>query len=98
MRGGVLRVNPCVVVGVPWRDEHGSSRFQKRYATCYHWQHMTERIHDQNLHVRVTEDEMRMLRALATESGLSTSDTVRQLVRRAFAERFNEGMKRPKRR
>jgi hypothetical protein len=58
---------------------------------------MAERHHDQNLHVRVTEDEMRMLRALATDSGLSTSDTVRQLVRRAFAERFNEGTKRPRR-
>jgi|HubBroStandDraft_2_1064218.scaffolds.fasta_scaffold196085_2 hypothetical protein len=55
----------------------------------------TER--DQNLHVRMTENEMRMLRALAIDDGLSTSDTVRQLVRRAFAERFPEGAKRPKR-
>lgn len=60
---------------------------------------MTERHHDQNLHVRVTEDELRMLRALATDSGLSASDALRQLVRRAFAERFpSEGTKRPPRR
>jgi hypothetical protein len=45
---------------------------------------------DQNLHVRMTEDEMRKLRAIADDDGLSTSDTVRQLVRRAFADRFPE--------
>jgi hypothetical protein len=39
---------------------------------------------------RMTEDEMRKLRAIATDDGLSTSDTVRQLVRRAFADRFPE--------
>ncbi|HSY22443.1 MAG TPA: hypothetical protein VK841_10030 [Polyangiaceae bacterium] len=43
---------------------------------------------DQNLHVRTTEDEMRMLRALADADGLSTSDVVRQLIRRAFMDRW----------
>jgi hypothetical protein len=43
---------------------------------------------DQNLHVRMAEEEMRMLRAIAEADGLSTSDVVRQLVRRAFMERW----------
>jgi hypothetical protein len=51
---------------------------------------MADRERDQNLHVRMAEEEMRMLRALTEDMGLSTSDVVRQLIRRAFAERSNE--------
>jgi hypothetical protein len=38
------------------------------------------------LNVRMTEDEMAMIRDLAERFGLSQSDTIRQLVRRAHAE------------
>lgn len=44
----------------------------------------------------LSDDEDRMLRALAAADGLSSSDIVRQLVRKAFAERFAEGTKMPK--
>jgi hypothetical protein len=54
----------------------------------------TER--DKRLHMLLSDDEDRMLRALAAADGLSSSDIVRQLVRKAFAERFAEGTKMPK--
>lgn len=38
------------------------------------------------LNVRVSEDEMAMLQAVAEAIGLSQSDTVRQLIRRAYVE------------
>ena len=47
------------------------------------------------LNVRVTEDEGRMLKALAEHQGLSASDILRQYIRRAFAEAFPP--KKPKR-
>ena len=40
------------------------------------------------LNVRVTDDEDRMLKALAEHQGLSASDIIRQYIRRAFAEAF----------
>jgi uncharacterized protein (DUF1778 family) len=49
---------------------------------------MTERERTLTLNVRVSEDEDRMLRAIAKKQGLSVSDTIRQYIRRAFAEAF----------
>lgn len=40
------------------------------------------------INVRVTDDEDRMLKALAENQGMSISDVVRQFIRRAFAEAF----------
>jgi hypothetical protein len=57
---------------------------------------MTSTEREKRLHMLLSDDEDRMLRALAAVDGLSASDTVRQLIRRAFAERFDEGTKRAK--
>jgi hypothetical protein len=46
----------------------------------------TER--EKRLHMLLSEAEDRMLRALADDTGLSVSDYVRQLLRRAFLERW----------
>jgi hypothetical protein len=43
---------------------------------------------DRVLNVRMTDDEDRMLKALAEHQGMSISDVIRQYVRRAFAEAF----------
>jgi uncharacterized protein (DUF1778 family) len=40
------------------------------------------------LNVRVTEDEDRMVKALAEHHGMSISDVIRQYIRRAFIEAF----------
>lgn len=40
------------------------------------------------LNVRVTDDEDRMLKALAENQGMSISDVIRQFIRHAFAESF----------
>ena len=48
------------------------------------------------LNVRLTDGEMDMVKELAEASGLSQSDTVRQLVRRAHEE-LSEKAKRKKR-
>ena len=40
------------------------------------------------LNVRMTDDEARMLKALAEHQGMSISDVIRQYVRRAFTEAF----------
>jgi uncharacterized protein (DUF1778 family) len=40
------------------------------------------------INVRVTDDEDRMLKALAEHQGMSISDVVRQYIRRAFIEAF----------
>lgn len=42
---------------------------------------------DATLTVRVSAEERRMLEQLADEAGVSSSDIVRMLVRRAFADR-----------
>jgi uncharacterized protein (DUF1778 family) len=47
---------------------------------------MAERI--KALNVRVTDDEDRMLRAIAEHQGLNISDVIRQYIRRAFIEAF----------
>ncbi len=38
------------------------------------------------LNVRVTDEEGEMLKALAEAQGLSASDVVRQMIRRAYAD------------
>jgi hypothetical protein len=45
---------------------------------------------DYMLRVRMSDDERRQLEWLADEDGLTASDAVRQLVRRAFMERATE--------
>jgi hypothetical protein len=40
------------------------------------------------LTIRVTEDEMRMLKELADVDGITASDVVRMFVRHTHAERF----------
>lgn len=47
------------------------------------------------LTIRVTPDEMRMLKELADEAGLTSSDVVRLFIRRLHVERF--GVAKPKR-
>jgi uncharacterized protein (DUF1778 family) len=54
---------------------------------------MVER--DKMLNIRISDDEDRMLKALAEYTGLSISDVIRQYIRRAFAEAFPP-TKRPK--
>jgi hypothetical protein len=39
-----------------------------------------------NLNVRMTNEELAMLRDVAERNGFSLSDAIRQLVRRAYAE------------
>jgi uncharacterized protein (DUF1778 family) len=46
------------------------------------------------INVRVTDDEDRMLKALAEHQGLRITDVIRQFIRRAFADAFPP--KRPK--
>ncbi len=50
----------------------------------------------ERLNVRIAPDEMAMLNALADAEGLSASDVVRTLVRRAYAERFGDKKPKPK--
>ena len=45
---------------------------------------------DYMLRVRMSDDERRQLQWLADEDGLTASDAVRQLIRRAFVERATE--------
>lgn len=56
---------------------------------------MVERQRTGTLNIRVSEDEDRMVRALAEHQGLSVSDVIRQYIRRAFAEAFSPA-RRPK--
>jgi uncharacterized protein (DUF1778 family) len=53
---------------------------------------MVER--DRMLNVRISDDEDRMLKALAEHQGMSISDVLRQYIRRAFAEAFPPKKKR----
>lgn len=48
------------------------------------------------LTVRMSPEEMAMLKRLAESDGVSSSDLVRQFVRRQHAERFGEPRPRPK--
>ena len=45
---------------------------------------------DKRLHMLMADEEWAWLQALADKDGLSASDVVRQLVRRAHAEAFCE--------
>jgi uncharacterized protein (DUF1778 family) len=49
---------------------------------------MVERTRTRALNIRVTDDEDRMVKALAEHQGMSISDVIRQYIRRAFAETF----------
>jgi uncharacterized protein (DUF1778 family) len=49
---------------------------------------MVERMRTRTLQVRVTDDEHRMIQALAEHQGISISDVVRLYIRRAFADAF----------
>jgi hypothetical protein len=42
------------------------------------------------LHLRVSEEEIAMLRALAEDRGLTASDIVRTMVREAYRQRFGD--------
>ena len=48
---------------------------------------------DLMFHVRMADEERRMLEALAEEEGISASDWVRITIRRSFTEHF--GRRRP---
>jgi hypothetical protein len=48
----------------------------------------------ERLNVRTAPEELAMLEALASSYGVSASDVVRTLIRRAYADRF--GDKKPK--
>ena len=48
----------------------------------------------ERLGLRIAPEEVEMLQTLADADGLSASDIVRSLIRRAYAERFGE--KKPK--
>jgi uncharacterized protein (DUF1778 family) len=49
---------------------------------------------ERRLHMLLSDDEDRMIRALAEDSGLSVSDFLRQQIRRAFTERWPTKAKR----
>jgi transcriptional regulator CtsR len=46
----------------------------------------TER--EKRLHMLLSDDEDRMIRAIADADGLSVSDAIRQMIRRTFMERW----------
>jgi hypothetical protein len=48
--------------------------------------HLLEMQRERVLNVRLAEEEVAMVKALTAHSGLKQSDTVRQLIRRAFDE------------
>lgn len=50
----------------------------------------TQRERAEMFTVRMTADEIAMLRALAEADGLSQSDVVRVFIRRSYAERFGD--------
>jgi hypothetical protein len=51
---------------------------------------------DRQINIRMTEAEVAMLQAVADSLGLNQSDTVRQLVRKAYTEYGGPSTKRPK--
>ena len=52
---------------------------------------------NEKFQLRVTAEERKMLEALAEKWGFSASDTVRQLIRRAFDAEVTTAPKKPKR-
>jgi uncharacterized protein (DUF1778 family) len=59
---------------------------------------MVERKRTRNLNVRMLDDELAMLDAIAEREGISVSDWVRQTVRAAFRKAFGADAKPPKKR
>jgi hypothetical protein len=57
---------------------------------------MSPKRFEERLHILVSTDERRMLDELAQRDGLTPSDVVRQLVRRAHAATFGEPPLKPK--
>jgi uncharacterized protein (DUF1778 family) len=49
---------------------------------------MVDRRRNETMTIRLSDDEDRMLRAVAEHQGLSVSDAIRQYIRRAFFEAF----------
>jgi hypothetical protein len=47
---------------------------------------MVERVRERVLNVRLSDDEVKMVKGLTEHVGLSQSDTIRQLIRKAHAE------------
>jgi len=43
--------------------------------------------------IRISEDERRMLKVIAEEDGLTSSDVVRQFIRREWLRRYGSGLK-----
>ena len=65
-------------------------------CTSYvHNEHMAPTEREKRLHMLLSDDEDRMLRALADDAGLTASDIVRQLIRAAFIDRFGPPKKKP---
>jgi hypothetical protein len=57
---------------------------------------MVERKRTKALNVRMTDDELSMLDAVAERDGISVSDWIRQVVRGAFRKAFGADAKPPK--
>jgi uncharacterized protein (DUF1778 family) len=58
---------------------------------------MSPMTRDARLGLRVAQEEIDMLTALADRAGVSSSDMVRMLIRRAHAEAFGERKPKSKR-
>lgn len=54
---------------------------------------MAERLRKKTLNVRMLDDELAMLDAVAERAGLKVSDWIRQAVRRAFRRDFGADAK-----
>ena len=61
-----------------------------RKEECLTPNYVTTRVH--TVSIRMTDEELEMLRAVAEVSGLGLSDWVRQRVRREHIKRFPKGM------
>jgi hypothetical protein len=57
---------------------------------------MAPLVRDQLFQLRMTDDEKRMLEALAENEGLTASDKVRQLIRKDFAATFGQPLPKQK--
>ena len=51
---------------------------------------MSPEPHDQRFTLRISPTELSMLTALAESTGLSSSDVVRQLIRREYTEKIGD--------
>ncbi|HVU00388.1 MAG TPA: hypothetical protein VHE30_01500 [Polyangiaceae bacterium] len=59
---------------------------------------MAERKRQKTLNVRMLDDELAMLDAVAERDGISVSDWIRQVVRGAFRKAFGADAKPPRKR